>query len=122
MRASDSARSATAARHPRRLVRQQGSDRRPFAPSPAGSEAGGALDFEAMRLKAVVKKGRLVVDEPTNLPEGTELVLAVADEDDAMDEAERARLHESLRRSLAQAKAGQVVDSDEVMSKLLARS
>jgi hypothetical protein len=72
-------------------------------------------------LKAVVKNGRLVLDEPTALPEGTELLLAVVDEGDEMDEAERARLHESLRRSIAQAKAGQLIDGDEVIGKLLAR-
>jgi hypothetical protein len=33
-------------------------------------------------LKAVVKNGRLVMDEPTELPEGTELVLAVIDDGD----------------------------------------
>jgi hypothetical protein len=72
-------------------------------------------------LKAVVRNGRIVMDEPTELPEGTELVLAVADEGDDMDDAERARLHDSLRRSIAQAKAGQLVDGDEVVGKLLAR-
>jgi hypothetical protein len=72
-------------------------------------------------LRAVVKNGRLVMDEPTALPDGTELVLAVVDEGDDMDEAERARLHESLRRSIAQAKAGQLIDGDEVIGKLLAR-
>jgi hypothetical protein len=77
--------------------------------------------LEAMQLKAVVKHGRIVMDEPTELPEGTELVLAVVDEDDDMDEVERARLHESLRRSIAQAKAGQLIDGDEVIGKLLAR-
>jgi hypothetical protein len=46
---------------------------------------------------------------------------AVVDEGDDMDEAERARLHESLRRSIAQAKAGQLIDGDEVIGKLLAR-
>ncbi len=72
-------------------------------------------------LRAVVKNGRLVMDEPTTLPEGTELVLAVVDEGDDMDDAERARLHASLRRSIAQAKAGQLIDGDEVIGKLLAR-
>jgi hypothetical protein len=69
-------------------------------------------------LKAVVKHGRLVMDEPTQLPEGTELVLAVVDE---LDEADRAKLHESLRRSMAQAKAGQLIDGNEVIGRLLAR-
>ena len=71
--------------------------------------------------KARVHNGRLVLDEPTELPEGTEVVLAVADDGDDMDDEERARLHESLRRSIAQAKAGQLIDGDEVIGKLLAR-
>lgn len=69
--------------------------------------------------KARVRNGRLVLDEPT--AEGAELVLAVVDEGDDMDDAERARLHESLRRGIAQANAGQVVDGDEVIGRLLAR-
>jgi hypothetical protein len=77
--------------------------------------------LNAMQLKAVVKHGRIVMNEPTELPEGTELVLAVVDEGDDMDDAERARLHESLRKSIAQAKAGQLIDGDEVIGRLLAR-
>ena len=42
-------------------------------------------------LKAVVKNGRLVMDEPTALPEGTELVLAVVDEGEADDHDRLAR-------------------------------
>jgi hypothetical protein len=72
-------------------------------------------------LKARVKNGRLVMDEPTELPEGMELALVVADDVDDFDDEERARLHDSLRRGMAQARAGQVVDADEVIGKLLAR-
>jgi hypothetical protein len=88
-----------------------------------GCHRGGAvLSLETMQpLKAVVKNGRLVMNEPTELPEGTEVVLSVADEGDELDDKERARLHESLRRSMAQAKAGQLIDADEVIGKLLAR-
>ena len=72
-------------------------------------------------LKAHVQNGRLVLDEPTDLPEGTEVSLRIDDDFDDMDEEERARLHEALRRSMAQAKAGKLVDADEVLSRLLAR-
>jgi hypothetical protein len=71
-------------------------------------------------LKAHVHNGRLVLDAPTDLPEGTVVPLRI-DGDDDMDEDERARLHEALRRSIAQAKAGQHIDGDEVIGKLLAR-
>jgi hypothetical protein len=37
-------------------------------------------------LKAVVRNGRLVVDEPTELPEGTELVLAVVEDEGEAEE------------------------------------
>ncbi len=72
-------------------------------------------------LRAHVHNGRLLLDEPTDLPEGTELTLVVADEEDELDDAERERLHESLRRSMAQARAGQVIDADKVVDRLLSR-
>lgn len=42
-------------------------------------------------VKAQVKGGRLVLDEPTDLPEGSEVELAVV-EDDGFDPDERAGL------------------------------
>jgi hypothetical protein len=54
-------------------------------------------------LEARLKNGRLVMDEPTDLPEGTELTLTVADDADDFAEQERARLHESLRRGVRDA-------------------
>lgn len=78
--------------------------------------------MEGMQLlKAQVRNGRLVMDEPTELPEGMELTLTVADEGDDFDDEERARLHESLRRGMSQARAGQLIDADVVIGRLLAR-
>ncbi len=71
-------------------------------------------------LKARVHNGRLVLDAPTDLPEGSEVCLAVVD-DDEMTNEERARLHAALERSMAQARAGQLIESDAVIGKLLAR-
>jgi len=70
-------------------------------------------------LKAHVRGGRLVLDEPTDLPEGSEVELVAMDGD--LDPLERARLDASLERSMAQAKAGPLVDGDSVVEKLLAR-
>jgi hypothetical protein len=73
-------------------------------------------------LKAHVKNGKLVLQNPaTDLPEGAEVELVVVDETDEMEDDERARLHEALKRSMAQAKSGQLIDADEVIGKLLAR-
>lgn len=71
-------------------------------------------------LKARVTNGRLVLDEPTDLPEGEEVELVPADTDE-MDDAERAALHESLAISLDQMKRGELVDGDEVLARLRAR-
>jgi hypothetical protein len=71
-------------------------------------------------LKAHVRNGRLVLDEPTELPEGAEVQLTIVDDDEMSDE-ERARLHAALERSMAQAKAGKLIDANEVIGRLLSR-
>ena len=43
-------------------------------------------------IKTTVRNGRIVVDEPTNLPDGHEVELCVVN-DDGMSEDERHRLH-----------------------------
>jgi hypothetical protein len=67
-------------------------------------------------LKAIVKNGRLVMDEPTSLPEGTKVLFALVDAGDDIDD-ERARSYEWLS---TQAGAGQLID-DEVIDNLLSR-
>lgn len=70
-------------------------------------------------LKAHVVKGKIVVDEPVDLPDGAELNLYLHDPtDDALDDEERAELHRSLERSIAQADAGELIDADEVLAEL----
>src|SRR5438552_887493 len=76
-------------------------------------------------LKAHVRKGRLVLDEPTDLPEGQEVELVPVDEvlasgGDYLDDEERAALHRELEASIAEAEAGQLVDFDEVLAELRA--
>jgi len=68
-------------------------------------------------LRARVRNGRLVLDEPTNLPEGEEVELVPAD----VDHDERAALHESLAVSVDQMKRGQLSDGEEVLARLRAR-
>ena len=69
-------------------------------------------------LRAVVRKGRLVLNEPTDLPEGTEIELAAADLADDLDEEERARLHAELEKSWASATAGPVFPVEDLLRKL----
>ena len=73
----------------------------------------------AMRvLKAHVKGGQLVVDEPLDLPEGSEVRVALVD--DEMDEAERAELEAALEESEAELDAGRGVAEDELWARLRA--
>lgn len=64
-------------------------------------------------LEAHVKGGRIVVDEPVDLPDGAELRVYLYDAAaDAMSSEERA----ALERSIAQADAGELIDADEVLA------
>lgn len=82
--------------------------------------------MESMQpLKAHVHNGRLVLDEPTDLPEGEVVELVRLDEvlargGDELDDVERARLHEALHESIEQMKAGQTVDAAEALAALRA--
>jgi hypothetical protein len=77
-------------------------------------------------LKAHVKSGRLLLDEPTELPEGEVVYLRPADavvgEEDDFDDEERERLNEALDAGIAAARAGDHVDAEEAIRELLTRS
>jgi hypothetical protein len=70
-------------------------------------------------LKARVHNGRLLLDEPTDLPEGEVVYLQPVDADDMSDE-EREALHESIRESIEQMNNGQLIDADEALARLRA--
>jgi hypothetical protein len=72
-------------------------------------------------VKAHVKNGRLVLDEPTSLPEGAEVRLWVVDGDD-LDDADRAALHEAIREGFEDAKSGRTIGAEEWASELRSRS
>ncbi|MCU1316663.1 MAG: hypothetical protein JWN63_1985 [Candidatus Acidoferrum typicum] len=57
-------------------------------------------------LRARVEKGRLVLDEPTTLPEGTVVDLVADDEGDDLTDDERRALHVALSTSWKSAEAG----------------
>ena len=80
---------------------------------------GATLSF--MTIKARVREGRLVVDEPTELPNGTEIDLLPLDPGDWLDEADRAALHEALRQSDTDAVEGRLVDAEEILKDIRSR-
>lgn len=78
-------------------------------------------------VKAHVKNGRLVLDEPTDLPEGEEVELVPLDEvlargGDYLDDEERERLHRSIERGIEDVEAGRTVEASTVIAELRARA
>ncbi|HVR63678.1 MAG TPA: hypothetical protein VMU50_17375 [Polyangia bacterium] len=71
-----------------------------------------------MTLKARVRAGRLVIDEPTDLPEGTELELLPLDPGDWLDDADRAALHDALRQSESDVEAGRLMTAEDLLRQL----
>ena len=70
-----------------------------------------------LALKAHVRSGRIIVDEPTELPEGAELDLIVLGNDDLAGEDERA-LMESLDRAIDDEEAGRTVNVEEFLKEV----
>jgi len=68
-----------------------------------------------------VRNGRLIVDEPTDLPEGTVLDLVQDDEGDDLTEEERKALHAEIRASVRSAKKGRLRHAADVIADLRAR-
>ncbi len=70
-------------------------------------------------LRAHVVHGRIVVDEPVDLPDGAEVRVYLYDAAaDNMSKEERAALEQALERSVAQADAGELIDADAVLDEL----
>lgn len=74
-----------------------------------------------MAIRATVQSGRIIVDEPTSLPDGTTLNLVVDDEGDDLGEEERAALHAHLATSWRSAEEGRVRPASELLTELRAR-
>ena len=74
-----------------------------------------------IRLKARVRGGRLLVDEPTDLPEGAEVELIAVDSWDDLDDDERERLHAALAVSEDDVREGRLRSAAEVTADLRRR-
>ena len=65
-----------------------------------------------------MQAGRLVLDEPTELPEGAVVELLPLDAGDWLDEADRAALHTALLESSVDIADGRLVDAEDVLREL----
>jgi hypothetical protein len=69
-----------------------------------------------LTVRARVKNGRLVLDEPTDLPEGTEVELASID--DELEDEDRARLHAALDAADDELRAGKGIPGERIVAAL----
>lgn len=69
-------------------------------------------------LRARVEKGRLLLDEPTDLPEGTVIELVIDDEGDNLSDDERNRLHDLLSASAKSAEAGHLRPASAILDEV----
>ena len=71
---------------------------------------------------AHVRNGRLVLNEPVNLPDGTLLELVSVDHgSDPLDAEERAELDRDLGGSFAEEEAGELIDAADAIADLKTR-
>lgn len=73
-------------------------------------------------IRATVKEGRIAVDEPTNLPEGTVLELVVDDEGDDLTDKQRQALNDAISRAWKSAKAGHLKPVSAIVDSIRACS
>ncbi|HVC21555.1 MAG TPA: hypothetical protein VNE16_15905 [Vicinamibacterales bacterium] len=69
-------------------------------------------------MRARVRKGRLLLDEPTSLPEGTEVDLVLDDGGDELDAEERAALNEILEQAWQSILSGRGKAAAELLKEL----
>jgi hypothetical protein len=75
-------------------------------------------NMEMTILHARVRNGRVVVDEPTDLPDGARVDLLLLDAAAEMDDTERASIEASISRGIAQADRGDVFSVESVIERL----
>ena len=74
------------------------------------------------RLRAKVVNGRLLLDMPCDLPDGTTLELIPADASDDLSDADRNALHAELDRAWLGVKAGEkLIPAEEFLDALAKR-
>jgi len=71
--------------------------------------------------RAKVKAGRLILDQPTSLPDGTTLDLVLDDEGDDLSPQERKALNAAIAKAWNSAKAGKLRPAGELIRELRAR-
>ncbi|HEY7372538.1 MAG TPA: hypothetical protein VIF57_10300 [Polyangia bacterium] len=69
-------------------------------------------------LRGHVESGRIVLDEPMDLPDGTEVEIAVLRDEDEMTAEERAEVEAEIDAGLKEAARGEGAPAEEVLRRL----
>ena len=69
-------------------------------------------------LRGRVESGRIVVDEPLDLPDGTEVEIAVLEDADEMTADERAEIEGEIDAGLKEAERGEGSPAEDVLRRL----
>lgn len=69
-------------------------------------------------IRVTVRNGRLVLDEPTALPEGTVLDLVLDDDGDDLGDEERVRLNAAIASAWQSAREGKLRAAQSVIDDL----
>ena len=71
-----------------------------------------------MSVRAIVRDGRIRVDEATELPEGTVLDLVVDDEGDDLSDSEHDAIQRAIAASLEDAGRGRTAPASAILDRL----
>jgi hypothetical protein len=71
-------------------------------------------------LRARVQGGKLIVEDEVDLPEGAQVHLRIVENEDDLDDEERALLHKEIELSRAEAASGATVTAEEAITALRA--
>src|SRR5260370_9225957 len=80
------------------------------------AEPPGAIFSVMLTVRARVKNGRLVLDEPTDLPEGSEVELEAVGDD--LDQEDRALMHAALDAADDELRPGKGIPGDQIPAPL----
>jgi hypothetical protein len=74
-----------------------------------------------MLVRGHVRNGRLVVDEPTDLPDGAEVLLAEVDDGEGEDDTLTAEEAQGIEEAIASMDRGEGIPAAQVFAELRAR-
>ena len=101
--------------------REPATKSRLFGPFAVATHRGSPYSSGMSPLRARVENGRIVLDEPTTLRDGTVIDLVVDDEGDDLTDEERRALHEALSASSKSAEAGRLRPASAILDELRQR-